>query len=132
MSDMAYTFNWQEEPDGLAGPSFLRWVGVNLLTPDEMTGEKFEEVSRATDDFKAITLTVQVNGIPVDATWFFGELEKAVGVEIAAGVRDQIKDSAALTRIDVLADRLTTAFREHVFKVAEEAGIEFPDDHEWD
>ena len=64
MSD-EFTFNWHDDRD-----SFFSWMVTSLISPVAQERDNFEELSAATDKFRNVTLTMQINGISVPVNNF--------------------------------------------------------------
>lgn len=64
MSDLSYKFNWHDESRG----DFWSWIVVMMVSRDRETGDKqFEHISDITNKFTECEITMQLNGIDVDA-----------------------------------------------------------------
>jgi hypothetical protein len=118
---VSYTFDWHAE----GRDSFVGWALVHILPP--MTNEQMGKLSEETDKFTNVTLTIQVNGIEMDAKPFLDGIDR--NMEHFAKVEAR-KMVAAMTKLNRM-DRLMEFLQEQVELVAREelrdAGIEIPE-----
>ena len=73
-------FNWQAEPEG-----FKKWLFVHLLS--EAGVDIISVLSEPTDKFQDVVLTVQANGVELDAEAFFNATERFMENNIKNEVR---------------------------------------------
>jgi hypothetical protein len=72
-----FQFDWQAR-----GEDFVKWMFVHLIAEkhgvDHSPKIDFEELSDATNGFRNVQLTMQVNGIEVNAQNFIESVENAI------------------------------------------------------
>ncbi len=67
-----FQFDWQAR-----GEDFVKWMFVHLIADQRDADPQFERLSEATDKFTNVKLTMQVNGIEVNAKNFIESVEFA-------------------------------------------------------
>lgn len=69
---MSFQFDWQNRKE-----DFVKWMFVHLIADKRQEDPKFEKLSVATNGFTDVNITMQVNGIEVDAKNFIESVEYA-------------------------------------------------------
>ena len=114
-----YRYNWQAEPEG-----FLKWFLPTVVSAQNQA--KFEELSEATDRFHDVRVTIQINGIEVDARKFFEGCERTLEASARAEARDMLNELGDFEEVyDVLRD-LRVHLRAEILNRLSRAGIELP------
>lgn len=94
----SFTFDWQAAPEG-----FLKWMLTCLVRDHDIEG-----LGEATDKFTKCELTIQVNGVPVNAENFIEGVERNMDYYTE---REAKKLVASLPRLDKIRDDLEDAER---------------------
>lgn len=68
---MTFKFDWHARDE-----DFVKWLFVHLIANKTGT-DQFDQLSAATDKFTNVKLTMQVNGIELDAQRFIESVEDA-------------------------------------------------------
>jgi len=121
----AHTFNWQTEPEG-----FMKWMLPHILAPLNRSEEEFGRFSEATDNFKRVEITMQINGIETDATVLLDWLERLFDSNVADTAKEKFGD----IRFDEISDVIRVAEQEAISVIRrrfEEAGIPIPNEDEY-
>lgn len=93
---MAESVNWQE----LGQQDFLGWVILHASAKyNARNPELFEEMSDATDRWTNCILTMQINGIEVDAVSMIRLIEEHMKTSIESAAREYC--------VDLLGDKFT-------------------------
>lgn len=120
-----HTFDWHAEPDG----SFLHHALLMMMPdPGEDHRDRFNELGEATENFTRVELGVTVNGIPMDAEKFMRRLSETVESNIKYEAEKIIQEMPRLHQLYETVQDFERAFKERVFALAAEAGIEMRED----
>jgi len=116
-----FRFDWQAAPEG-----FLKWL-LPVLVANRRGEDQFDELSKITDKFTDVRLTIQVNGLEVDAENFLNGVEHNMEYYAKVEARRLLDE---VGRFDDLEDLLASAKRTVMQDVEQRlsaAGIELPD-----
>jgi hypothetical protein len=110
-------FDWQGTQD-----EFLKWLLPSLLA-QHLNAESIDELSRLTNKFTDISVTMQVNGVSVDPTHMFESIQQTMDYSVSAAARDLLTACDA----DVLYDglkQLNARVRRIIEERAAQLGVE--------
>lgn len=128
MSELHTTgFDWHAQPH----TSFLSWLVTAVLTRDEDKGvwaTQFEALSEATDKFHNIVLTMQINGIEVDAMAFVTGVERNMDLSVAREADRIVRECHPMDDIAELVSGLESDIKKAAFAKLRALGIEFDED----
>lgn len=120
---MTFQFSWQGRDE-----DFVKWMFVHLIADmrDDDLESPFEQLSEATDGFTNVKLTMQVNGIEVNAQNFIESVERALENYSQTEARRMLSD--VMPNLNDLEDVVSTAnklIEEKLRDVLESGGIEW-------
>lgn len=121
-----YSFNWQTL-DEYDYEGFLRWALVHLLTSDDAHNDGIDvvaQLSEVTDQFRDVSLTVQVNGVAVDPTHFLRGIHDNMALFARTAATEMLENSAAFTELRNTFTVLQSAAIQRVEQVARALGID--------
>jgi hypothetical protein len=121
---VTFRFDWQAEPDG-----FLKWL-LPVVIPVSQKADLIEQLSAATDKFTNVELTIQVNGIQVDAQAFLTAVERNMDHSVSAEARRLLDEIGKFEDLHELLRDAERAARRSIEQRLTDAGFELPDsDH---
>lgn len=97
-----FVFDWQAQPEG-----FLKWMIPNLITG--ISHARFSQLSSATDGWRSVVLTIQINGVPVPAQQFVEGVERNMEHYATEEARRLLSEAG---RLDDLGDLVRDVERE--------------------
>ena len=135
MKTKTHTFDWHAEnraSGGMTG-TFLAWMVTTLIPIQrEQTGEDlFEQIRDASEGFTKVELGITINGVPVDARAFADRLDKSIDWAVDREAKKMLLER--VPRIQEIEDAVAgfeRSIKEHMVRLAEEAGFEISED-EW-
>lgn len=123
MTEHAFVYDWQSEPDG-----FKKWLLPTVLGDVIRDDAVFDDLRTRTDDWRNVRFVVVVNGIEVDAERFLNVLERTIEWSAEKAARRRVDAIRGLTALREVVDRVTAQLEDAVSTVAAEHGIELRDD----
>lgn len=121
-----YRFDWQAQ-GGAAGRSFEGWLIPTLLTGTDWDATK-DALHEATKGWTDVLVTVQINGVEVNAQGFFSSIDRNLTYLIEREARRLVEDDERLNDIAEAAYR----FQEDCKRAAKyrlgQLGIEMRED----
>jgi hypothetical protein len=131
-----YTFNWHtlDEHDDYEG--FLRWMFVNLVTESRGDGTPagveydhlINRVIDATDGAMNVTLTIQANGIELNAEHFVRSVQRNMRWHAHQAAFDELRSRTDVSELLNVADQVQTTMTDQVRRLAHSLGIELNDE----
>jgi molecular chaperone GrpE (heat shock protein) len=82
-----FQFDWQARDE-----DFVKWMFVHLIADNRKEDPKFEKLSEATDQFRNVKLTMQVNSIEVNAQNFIESVENAIRQYTRSAAKELINE----------------------------------------
>lgn len=118
------TFDWHKNRE-----SFLSWV-VTTTLPHFKNDQKFEELSAATDKFRSISITMQINGIEVnDAEKFLDRLYAEYTYQVKKHAKELVKEHTQYAEAEDIVDSVFKEARNSIRKQFEtKLGLIITDD----
>lgn len=93
-------FDWQKRDE-----DFVKWMFVHLIADKRQEDPRFETLSSATKGFTDVQITMQVNGIEVNAQNFIESVENAYRQHAERTAKDLVRDMPRMQELeDVLAE----------------------------
>lgn len=137
LPDGAYAFDWHRLDMLDDDQEFLSWLTVNLLSEHDVLNDadpRFDNlinrVGEASDHFNDVVMTVQFNGIDVNAE----HLVRALYQVYRDGARREaarvLAETTELTELYDLVDALRRDVKLKVRRVAGNLGITIPDEED--
>ena len=125
-----YQFDWQ----GLSEGDFVKWMFVNLLTtPGNHSESKdlIDQLTEPTKKFTDVTLTMQVNGIEVNAENFIRSVEKGMNYRAEDAVKEAVSSITDIRELDEEISRAHNVLRDKLREIVKDKfGIDLVTD-EW-
>lgn len=116
-----YKFDWQKEPEG-----FAKWL-IPSVIPRNF--KQFDELSKATDKFRNVELTILVNGFEMDAQKFLEGVDVNMSHFALKEAARMLSEIGGFNELQERLDTIRTHMIEQVERTMREHGIELP---EWD
>lgn len=125
--DKAFVYDWLSEADSNGhGPSFYEWLPIETLTSKEIAAIEATDPDWA----RHVTVTMQINGIPVSAKKLLDRLYENYLRSIDAGIAEKAHDFG-FDALEQMVERATSAVRIVLIQRLIEAGIEIDPDGDW-
>jgi hypothetical protein len=83
-----FEFDWHARKQ-----DFVKWMFVHLISGNREQDPKFEKLSEATNKFRNVQLTMQVNGIELDAEKFIEYVEHSIKTYSKNAAKRIVEDS---------------------------------------
>lgn len=135
MTDQEYTFNWHKLDDADDHEEFLSWMVVNLLSEhrvgdvvDPALDHLLNRVGDASDQFRNVKLTIQLNDVEVNAEHFVRCLHGAYRHAARKEAWDLLQGSTKAAELRDTVDAFHDAVREHAYRLADSLGITLNED----
>lgn len=120
------TYDWQK----MGRTEFLHWI-LPVVLGDLLQREGVERLSQATTNFTEVTMTMQINGIEVDAEAFIDATQRhmraCVETEAARLVEEAPEREKLQTANEAVSQVLADA-HDSIKRLYEAAGVVFPRD----
>lgn len=129
-------FDWHKLSGTDDYESFLHWMTVNLVTYErestdtDRTAERdlVQRVSDASDGFKNVELTIQLNGIEVNAAYFVRRIERNMTWMAEREAKRVLTENAEATELRSISNILQRALRRRAEQVAGSLGLELDEE----
>lgn len=122
-------FDWHAEQKA---DSFLGWLVPSVLGGMREAGsDVFEPVAHASDDFRDVRITMQINGIEVDAMPFIEGVNRNMRYRVGQEALRIVREDTSFGKIEDIIHGLRRQIEGHLFNELDKAGIEIPDQEEW-
>src|SRR5215217_6372498 len=105
-------FNWHDE-SRRDRTSFKSWLVTNLISPVSRDKDQFDAISKATDKFTNVEITMQINGIESNMNYL---TEKSA--------KEQVRDMTDLVELEDAISALRFELTNKVYELANKNGIE--------
>jgi hypothetical protein len=105
-------FDWKNLPQN----DFKRWLLVNLLASDPGDRDLIAELSELTDHYTNVEVTMQINGVEIDANKFFGYVEYTMDQRVEHGIKQIVEETPEL---DEFAETVRQTDKELAAKLRE-------------
>lgn len=137
----SYAFSWHDlDQYGDDEERFLRWMVVNLVVGRDATSDGdagfardlLDRVSAASDGFKNVELTVQLNGIEVNARYFVQQVQANMELHTRREAENLLDSCARATELLELTRTIQRALRDRAHEVAAKVGVRLRDDDDDD
>jgi hypothetical protein len=112
-----FVFDWHQEPRG----GFLKWMATNLITG--IPQEEFERLSLATDQWRSVELTVQINGHPVSTESFVKGVESNMTHIAKSEARRLLSEAGRFEELDELVRDVEREVTETIRRRLAAAGV---------
>lgn len=122
--EKTFKFNWQKEPEG-----FLKWLIPHVLPKDDpkATMSAVDQLSKATDKFTNVELTMLINGIKVDARRFLTRVEQNMEYYARQEAARMLNEIAGFDEVQERLDTIRMHFISEVESTFRKHGIELPE-----
>lgn len=131
MSTDTFTYDWSERSPNSG--DFLTWFLPNVLTdPDggSPDNERFEQIAKATDDYRNVEVGITINGIPVNAKAFLDGVERNMHYQAQVRAQEIVRRNEKLFELDELVGQLTDAIKEAAHNATRGTELEGWDDRD--
>ncbi|GAB6901961.1 hypothetical protein [Kineosporia succinea] len=116
-------FNWHQlQPD-----SFLYWM-LPVVLP---RGEAFEELAKASDDFKSVDLRITANGIEMDALAFLRGVHANMRLFAHREAERIVMEETSLTKVEETMASIREQVERHLREELTAAGVQLRDEEGW-
>lgn len=121
-TDNAHRFDWQAEPE----QTFAKWMLPTVLSG--FTGEQFEQLGAATNQYRDVELAILVNGHPVNAANFLDAVERLVANQAQREAQAMVEGAGEFAKLREALLDIDTVVTEQLRTRLAQAGIELPDE----
>ncbi len=118
-------FNWIE----LDRDSFLSWFVITTVAELKYDSDTYQEIDKATDHLKNTNLTMQINGIEIDALVFIHRLYNQFEEQVENAAKELLLDARLKmqAKLDPLLDVIMDTARKDLatlgIKITEDDGF---------
>lgn len=120
---MSKPFSWHDLPEG-----FLKWMIVNLMPKwNKIDNELWEQIKVATEKHTNIVLTIQINGIEVDAMKFVDSVKYNMDRAVVREAQRIVEEETVFNEITSALYDLEKTVKGHLRYELRKAGIELLD-----
>jgi len=116
-------FNWHDE-SRRDRTSFKSWLVTNLISPVSRDKDQFDAISKATDKFTNVEITMQINGIEVPTEQFVDGIESNMNYLTEKSAKEQVRDMTDLVELEDAISALRFELTNKVYELANKNGIE--------
>lgn len=120
-AERAFRFNWQDAPEGIA-----KWLLVAVI-PASQRPDIIPRLSEATNKFTEVDLTIQVNGIEVDAGALLDRIERTMNYRAQVEAQRLLDGIGRFDDLQNLLDRVQLAAKTAVRQRLRAAQFELHD-----
>ena len=118
-----FKFDWQARNE-----DFVKWMFVHLIA-DQRKVDNFDELSNATKGFTNVEITMQVNGVEVNAQNFIESVEEAYKQHAERAAKQMVDDAIPdLWDLREAVDDAQHALTRKLREAMRENGVEWYDD----
>lgn len=122
---MTFQFDWQKRNE-----DFVKWMFVHLVADQRSGDPKFEKLSEATNHFTEVKLTIQVNGIEVNAQNFIESVQNAYTQHAENAARQLVEETIPdFYELREAVDTAQRALTEKLRTAMESAGVHWPEEY---
>jgi len=130
--DQGYTFNWHalDEHSDYHGDEFLKWMVPTLLSEhddDHQTRADMDHVlnrvGEASDDFKNVVMTIQLNGIDVNVEHFVHNVFLNMRWYARRAALEELRQRADVTQLTDVVSQFQDTVTTRAIEIAHSMGI---------
>jgi hypothetical protein len=124
LTTLAEPFNWHD----LDRDSFLAWTVTNALSAKHGDPGLMERAAEASDRFRSVVLTMQINGVEVNATEFIDRVKSNMTYWSERRAKELVSESTAFPAIEDALNVARRSIESTLRAQLREAGVEWLED----